>query len=258
MKFSVTKQLPHPCRFALLSVLTASAFTATYCLALAAPQTTVTAAAPQNARAQQVAAALTRFLRKKLSSPDNSLRIVIKPEARTDAGHFSEISIYGKPALLKKRMPISEIWMRAINVHISPSMLLRDAGRELVTLSSKTALRVVVTEDDLTQMFARGKSTSSMGLKVKFLGDRMQVSGNMKMGLLNGPITAIGRLRAGTDHVIYVDLISLKLNGVEAPAAIKANFSNRLNPLISSDDIPFKPIFKALKFEGSRAIITAG
>jgi hypothetical protein len=240
-------------RFAALSLIVAGGVA---CV-VAAPFSHA-APAPQNAKSQQVTAALTRFLRKKLSSPNGSLRLVIKPGARADAGYFSEVAIYGKPALLKKRVPISEISMRATNVHISPSMLLRESGRDLITLSSKTSLRAIVTESDLTQMFARGKSTSAMGLTVKFLGDKMRVSGTMKMGWLNGPVVAVGRLRAGTDRVIYIDLLSLKLNGVEAPAGMRAQFSDRLNPLISSDDIPFKPVFKALKFDGPRAIITAG
>ena len=212
----------------------------------------------QNTKAQQVTASLTKFLHKKLSSPNGSLRIVVKPGARADAGYFSEVAIYGKPALLKKRMPVSELQMRATNVHISPSLITRAGKRDLVTLASTTSLRVVITEDNLTQMFANGKSTAKMNLKAKFIGDKLRVAGNMNLGWLNGPVVATGTLRVGADRMINIDLLTLQLNGVEAPAALKANFSDRLNPLISADDLPFKPNFKPLKFDGPRVIITAG
>ncbi len=226
---------------------------------IAAASLSRAATAPaQNAKAQQVTASLNKFLHKKLSSPNGSLRIVVKPGARADAGYFSEVAIYGKPAMLKNRMPVTELQMRATNVHISPSMILRQHKRDLVTIASTTALRIVISEDDLTQMFANGKSSANMHLKAKFLGDRLRVAGNMKLGWLNGPVVATGKMRVGADHMVYIDLLTLQLNGVEAPAALKANFSNRLNPLISANDLPFRPIFKPLKFYGPRVIITAG
>ena len=244
-----------PRRAALLSMFALPAVAAASLL----PSLSQAAPAPaQSAKAQQVTDSLTRFLRKKLSSPNGSLRIVVKPGARADAGYFSEVAIYGKPALLKKRMPITELQMRATNVHISPSMLLRPKKRDLVTLASTTALRVIVSENDLTQMFANGKSTAKMNLKAKFIGDKLRVAGNMNLGWLSGPVVATGTMRVGANRMININLLSLKLNGVEAPAALKASFSDRLNPLISADDLPFKPIFKPLRFDGSRVIITAG
>lgn len=250
MKKITRHNAPH--RAALLAVFALPA------IAAASFSRAATTPPPQNAKAQQVTAALTKFLHKKLSSPNGSLRIVAKPGARADAGYFSEVAIYGKPALLKKRMPISELQMRATNVHISPSMMLRERKPDLVTLASTTSLRIVITENDLTQMFANGKSTANMNLKAKFLGDRLRVAGNMKLGWLNGPVVATGKMRVGADHMIYIDLLTLQLNGVEAPAALKSSFSDRLNPLISANDLPFRPIFKPLKFDGPRVIITAG
>jgi hypothetical protein len=212
--------------------------------------------AQQRQRAQQVTSALTTFLRKRVKSPTGKLQLVVRPGARADAGQFSEIYIAGSPATVKK-LRVTDLAMRARNVRISVPELMKSENKSLETISSQTSLRIVVTEKDLESMLARGKSTRTMGLRVKYLQDRMQISGNVNYAMLNGPVVGTGRLRLAADHKVYLDILSLKLNGAEAPPFIKQRFSERINPLISYDELPFRPHFKSLKFIGNKAILTA-
>jgi hypothetical protein len=222
----------------------------------AAIKAAVPQATAQQQRARQVTSALTTFLRKRVKSPTGKLQLVVRPGARADAGQFSEIYIAGSPARVKK-LQVTELAMRARNVRINVAELMRSQNKELQTLSSQTSLRLVVTEKDLENMLARGKTTASMGLRVKYLQDRMQISGNVNYAMINGPVVGTGRLRLAADHKVYLDILSLKLNGAEAPPFVRQRFSERINPLIAYDELPFRPRFKSLKFVGNKAILTA-
>jgi LmeA-like phospholipid-binding len=208
-------------------------------------------------KAQQVIAELTSFLRRKVTSSNGSLQLQVKPGDHADLGRFSEISLSGRSVQVKKKLQVSEFTMRARNVQILVPYLLRSDDKELHTVRATTTLRAVITENDLTASLARGKSTGSMGLRVKYLGDRIRVTGNWQLGLLNGPLAGVGKLRLAPDHKVYFDIISLKLNGAEVPAFLKTRFSQSINPLIDSDDLPFMPHFRSLTIQGTRAILTA-
>jgi hypothetical protein len=95
-----------------------------------------------------------------------------------------------------------------------------------------------------------------MNLKVKFLGDKLGVSGNLNYMLLNGPVTGVGKLRMAPGHKVFLDILSLKLRGVEVPAFVKNQFSGRLNPLIDTSDLPFNPPFKGVTVIGKKAVLT--
>jgi hypothetical protein len=211
----------------------------------------------QQAKARRVTAELTNFLRGKVTSRSGKLQLQIKPGARADLGQFAEIFMSGRGVQVKKKLQVTEFTMRARNVQISVAHLLRNQDKELHTFRSATSLRAVITENDLTTSLARGKRSGSMGLRVKYLGDRLFVSGNWQMGWLNGPVEGTGRLRLAPDHKVYFDIISMKLNGAEVPVFIKNRFSQNINPLIDSDDLPFMPRFRSLRIQGTQAILTS-
>lgn len=221
--------------------------------AATAAKAAATPAAQQ--RARQVTAALTRLLRARVSSPGGQLKLIMRPTARAGEGHFSEIYLAGRPVQVKK-LRISEFSLRARDVRLDAARLLRDGS--LHTLASRTSLRAVVTESDLTALLARGKRTAAMKLRVKYTGDRIRVSGNWNWGWFNGPVVGVGRLRLAPGHKVNFDILSLKLNGAEVPDFVKTRFSERLNPVISYDDLPFQPRFRSLTFRGSKAILAAG
>jgi hypothetical protein len=225
---------------------------------VAKPAMTPKALTPQQQRAKYVVFRLDWFLRKRISSPTGKMTLVIRPGARADLGYFNEVVIAGAPLQIKK-LRISNFALRARNVRLDPGALTRADNREIRTLSSRTSARAIISEDDLTWMFAQGSGSKSMGLRAKFIGNQIRVTGNWNWGWFNGPVTVLGGLRlvksAGGNQV-FCDISSLKLNGAEVPAFMRNKFSEKLNPLISYDQLPFSPNIRTLTFQGSKAIIT--
>jgi hypothetical protein len=212
----------------------------------------------QQQRSLEVTDALKRFLNRRISSPSGKLTMVIRPGARADLGYFNEVVIVGKPTKIKK-LQVSEFSMHARNVRLNPATLTRKRDKSIDTLAATTSMRAVITENDLTSMLARGRASKDMNLRIKFLNGAIRVTGNWNWGWFSGPVIAVGKLRLvkGTNgNQVYFDISSLKLNGTEVPAFIKSRFSDKLNPLISYDDLPFSPKIRTLTFEGPKAIIT--
>ena len=227
-------------------VLGATHFTTLY----AAP-----AAPVMDAQDKRVVAALTKALKARVSSPGGTLKLNIVPTSRSGSGYFSQITIVGAPAQIKK-LRVSELNMNARNVRIDVPHLMAEG--KLRTLQSTTTLRAVVSESDLTKLLARGKSTREMGLRVKYLPDgRLSVNGTLNYTLINGPVSGIGRLRLAPGSKVNLDILSLKLRGREVPQFVKDQFSSRINPVINYEDLPFQPRFRGLKVVGTRAILSA-
>jgi hypothetical protein len=179
----------------------------------------------------------------------------IVPGAKAGQGYFSEISITGSPAKIK-RMYLTQLNLDAKNVKLDVPYLVNE--HKIRTTQATTKLRAVVSDADITRMLAESKGTKDMGIKVNFLptGNRLRVTGNLKYALLNGPVDGIGTLRNGADSKIYLDITSLKLRGTETPAFVKNWLSNKINPLIDYSEVPFSPPFKSFKIVGNKAFIT--
>lgn len=206
---------------------------------------------------KKVTQELEKVLRNRYSSPNKSLQLVVRPTNRSRSGYFSEIIIKGKPVQIK-RLRVSEFSLHARDVQVILDSLKRN---KVYTSQAKTKFRAVVSEDDLTHMFAQGKHTRAMGLKARYLkdakhGDVLQVSGNWKWSWFNGPVTGVGKLRVTKNNQVFADIISLRLNGAEVPGFVKNKFSESLNPVLDYNDVPFQPRFHSLKVQGTRAILT--
>ena len=205
---------------------------------------------------KKVTQQVEKILRDRISSTNKNLKLIVRPTSRSRDGYFSEIIVEGKPVRIRK-LSVSEFSLHAKDVRISLSGL---KEQKIRTLQAKTKFRAVVTENDLTQMLARGKHTKTMGLTVKYLkdakhGDVMRVAGNWKWSWFNGPIVGIGKLRMTKNNEVYADIISLKLNGAEVPGFVKNKFSESLNPVLDYNDVPFQPRFRTLTVQGNRAIL---
>lgn len=208
-----------------------------------------------DAQDRRVAAELTRVLRTRVSSPGGALNLVVKPSARAAQGEFAEVFIAGRPAQVR-RLRISELNLRARNVRIDVPYLFRE--KKVRTLSSTTTLRAVVTENDITRLMAGGKHTKGLGLRVKYLGgNKMQVTGRLNWKLINGPIKGIAKLRLMPDFKVNLVIVSLQLRGREVPQFVKNQFSEKINPIIDYEDMPFRPRFRGLQVSGTRATLTA-
>lgn len=203
---------------------------------------------------QRVAAELTRVLRARITSP-SGVKITVKPTDRSSEGYFAQVAMASKNAKIKK-LPLSELTLDARNVRIDVPYLRRENG--IRTLAATTNFRAVVSENDLTNLLAQGKSTKDMKLRVKYLPDgRMRVSGQLNYTLVNGPVQGIGRLVLKPGSKVNLEIQSLKLRGAEVPGFIKDQLSSRINPVIDYADVPFKPRFRSLKVVGTRAILSS-
>ena len=221
----------------------------------AAGSQAATPTAAQKAKGQEVTKKLTALLNKRIQTTSGGkLQIKIVPAARADQGYFSEIFISANPARIKK-LRFSELTLRARNVRISPTSLLKD--NKLVTLASTTTMRAVITEDEVTEALAKGRSSKDKDLKVKFVAGKVRVTGKWSMSWFSGPMEAVGKLRLGTGHTVMADIETLKLNGKQVPDGLKKKFSDKINPLVDYTDLPFRPPFKAMRVTGTKAIITA-
>ncbi len=220
-----------------------------------APLSAAPASSILDAQDKKVIDRLSWLLNKRVKKPDGSkINISIVPTARASEGYFSQIKMSGAPAQLKKKFRVSQFALDARNVRIDVASLW--SVNRVKTYQSQTKLRAVITEDDLTSMLAQGGATKKMGLKIKFLGDKIGVTGNLNYALINGPINGIGKLRMAPGHKVYLDILSLKLRGVEVPGFIKNQFSGHINPVIAYEDLPFNPPFKGIKMVENKAVLS--
>lgn len=224
-----------------------------------APKPVVAKLTPQQQRAQFVTMRLTKFLQRRISNPTGGkMTLSIRPAPRADLGYFNEVVISGAPLRIKK-LRVSDFTLRSRNVHLDPAAITREEKRDIRTLSAQTAARAVISEDDLTWMFAQGGTSKSMNLRAKFIGNQIRVAGNWDWGWFSGPVVVTGTLhlvKSAGGNQVFCNISSLKLNGAEVPAFMRNKFSDKLNPLISYDDLPFSPQIRTLTFHGNKAIIT--
>lgn len=217
-------------------------------LAKAAPK------ANTDAQGQNVAKRVTQLLRATIKNQDGTpLSIQLTPTSNAAQGYFSDVRISGG-AIKLKSLFISEFQLHSQNVQVDVPALWSEGKVE--TKKAQTQMRVVITEEDLTRMLAGSKSTKDMGLKVKYVGDKMSITGNLNYRFLNGPISGLGKLRQTSDHNVYLDILSLQLRGVEVPGFIKNQLSSRINPVINYASVPFSPPFRTLRVVGNKAILS--
>lgn len=214
------------------------------------------AAAPTlDAQDQRVVNRLSWLLNERVKQPNGAkIHILIVPTARASEGYFAQVKMSGAPAQLKKQFQVSEFALDARNVRLDVRSLWN--GNRVNTYQATTKFRAVISEDDLTYNLARGNSTRDMGLRVRFLGDKIGVTGNLNYALINGPVSGTAKLRLAPGHKVYLDILSLKLRGVEVPGFLKNQFSNHINPVITYDDLPFNPPFKSVQVVGNKAILS--
>lgn len=232
--------------FVLSTVVLAGAMALHYPLSAAPPAI--------DAADKKVASKLESVLRERVTSPNGNLRIIVKPTARSSEGYFDLVQVEGAPAKIKK-LPISSFYLDARNVRVDVPHLFQEG--KVRTLAATTKVKAVISEDDLTNMLAQGKRTKEMGLKVKYVGKTLSVTGQLNYALLSGPVAGSGRLRLVPGHKVHLDIMSLKLRGVEVPQFVKNQFSERINPVIDYQDVPFNPPFKGLTVAGPNATIIA-
>ena len=225
--------------------------------ALGTPFTATSVAAPAtkaNDQGRKVTQRVDQLLRTVIKSQDGSaVAVQLTPTARASQGYFSDIRVSGGAAKLKSLF-VSEFDLHAKNVQVDVPSLWSES--KIRTNKSQTSLRVVITEQDLTRMLGAGKHTKDMQLKVKYVGDKMKITGQLNFPFLNGPIAGTGKLRQTSDHNVYLDILSLQLRGIEAPGFVKNQLASHINPVVKYANVPFSPPFRSLKVVGNKAILS--
>ncbi|RYX82114.1 DUF2993 domain-containing protein [bacterium] len=207
-----------------------------------------------DAQGQKVVKRVEQLLRATIKNQDGSpLAISLTPTSKAAQGFLSDVRISGGATQLKSLF-VSEFQLHAQNVQVDVPSLWSEG--KVRTKRAQTQLRVVITEQDLTRMLANSKSTKDMDLKVKYVGDKMHITGKLNYAIVNGPVSGYARLRQTSDHNVYLDILSLQLRGIEAPGFIKNQLSSRINPVIKYSSVPFNPPFRTLKVVGNKAILS--
>lgn len=198
---------------------------------------------------QGVAQALERVLRQTVTNPKDAngvtLRIVPASPEETAKGKFRLVEISAKPAKVKGVF-LREFYGRAVEPVVDVQALLREG--ELKTVSTKeSVMEGVMDAEALEQIFAEGKSTRPMKIKVRITDDgRLQLQGILTLLRINNPFEAICRAEPGKDG-LYVRIDELRINGVPAPAFLRRQLEERVNPVVKRDALPFHPEIRSVR-----------
>lgn len=247
-KFSVGKAM----RISIFSRVSLAVLLGTTLTSSVAPE--AAPAVQTDAQGQRVTKRVEQLLRGVIKNQNGTpISLQLTPNARTSQGFFSDVRIAGGATKIKSLF-VSEFQLHARNVQVDVPALW-SLGK-VRTNRSQTSLRVVITEDDLTRMLAAGKHTKDMNLKVKYLGNKMQITGNLNYAFLNGPVVGTAKLRQTADHNVFLDILSLQLRGHEAPGFVKNQLESHINPVVNYATVPFNPPFRFLRVVGNKAILS--
>lgn len=198
---------------------------------------------------QQIVQALERVLRQTVTNPRNpdavTVRIVSASPQETLQGKLQLVEISAKPAKVKGVF-LREFYGRAVEPVVDVRALLKEG--KLKTLAVKEAvMEGVMDAEALEQIFAQGKSTRSMRIKVRVTDDeRVRLQGILTLLGINNPFEAVCRVEPGKDG-LYVRIDELRLNGIPAPAVLRSRLEERVNPVVKREDLPFHPEIRSVR-----------
>lgn len=208
----------------------------------------------QHERAQ-VLSALQKHLKERIVNPEKgkepSFKIVEKDAAQ---GHFSLVTLECSPVEIKKKLTMETLRIHAEDVVIDTEQLIKTD--DLIVKSSKhLSLSASITADQFTSFLAKGKHTKNMNIKVKYVNEKLHISGNWKLAFFSGPLTTVGRLVVAKKDEIHFKVDSLKLSGINAPRSLINKFEKSINPVVESKDLPLSPPINTIKFKGDVLVI---
>ncbi|MFA4029745.1 MAG: hypothetical protein GDYSWBUE_001039 [Candidatus Fervidibacterota bacterium] len=213
-----------------------------------------------NFTAAQVVSALERHLRKRITNPidPKNLRIKVVPSPNpeeTAKGKFQLVEISGSPVRIKS-VNLLKFEALVIEPTVDAKALVEDD--RLIVLSVKEShCDAVFTPQSFEQLFAEGKHTKNMNIKVKFRDDQqVELTGRWTLFGINNPFRAVGRVFPAQDGSVHVRFSELYFNAVPVPEWIQRRLEARLNPLLKPEDMIFDPIIKSAVIEGDRMIVS--
>lgn len=198
---------------------------------------------------QAVTQALERVLRQTITNPKTpeevTIRIVPASPDETVKGKFQLVQINAKLAKVKGVL-LREFYARVVEPVVDVNALLREG--KLKTVSAKEAvMEGIMDAEALEQIFAQGKSTRPMKIKVLVTDDgRVRLQGFLTLLHINNPFEAVCRVEPGKDG-LYVRIDELRVNGVPAPAFLRRQLEERVNPVVKREELPFQPEIRTVR-----------
>ncbi len=204
----------------------------------------------------QILSALQKHLKERVVNPEKGkeplFRIVEKDAAH---GHFSLVTLECNPVEIKKKLTMETLRIHAEDVVIDPEKLMKTD--DLIVKSSKhVSLSASITAAQFTSFLSKGKHTKDMNIKVKYVNEKLHISGNWKLLFFSGPLTTVGRLVVAKKDEIHFKVDSLQLNGINAPRSLINKFEQSINPVVESNDLPLSPPISTVKFKGDALVIS--
>lgn len=213
-----------------------------------------------NYTASQVAAALERHLHKRISCPTDpkALRIKVVPSPNpeeTAKGKFQLVEISGSPVKIKS-VNLLKFDALIIEPTVDAKALVEED--KLIVLSVREShCDAIFTPKSFEQIFAEGKHTKNMNIKVKFRdGQQVELTGRWTLFGINNPFRSVGRVFPAQDGSVHVRFSELYFNAVPVPEWIQRRLEAKLNPLLKPDDMIFDPIIKSVVIEGDMMIVS--
>ncbi|MCS7253188.1 MAG: hypothetical protein RMK18_10770 [Armatimonadota bacterium] len=210
--------------------------------------------------AAKVVAALEQHLRKRISNPVDPkalhIKIVQSPsQEETAKGKFQLVEIRSSPVRIKT-VNLLKFEALVIEPVVDAKMLVEDD--KLVVLSVKEShCDAIFTPQSFEQIFAEGKYTKNMNIKVKFRDDnQVELTGRWTLFGINNPFRAVGKFLPAQDGSVHVRFSELYFNAVPVPEWLQRRLEGRLNPLLKPDDMIFDPIIRSVVIEGDRMLVS--
>jgi len=210
--------------------------------------------------ATQVVEALEAHLRKRISNPVNqkALHIRIVPSsdpAETAKGKFQLVEIKSSPAKIKSVMLLK---FDAVIIEPIVDVELLVEKDSLKVLSVKEShCEAIFTPQSFEQIFADGKHTKNMNIKVKFRDDQqVELSGRWLLFGINNPFRAVAKFFPAQDGSVHVRISEFYFNSVPVPEWLQRRFESKLNPILKPDDMIFDPIIRSVVIEGDKMIVS--
>lgn len=208
----------------------------------------------------QILSALQKHLKERVVNPEKgkepSFKIIpVSNEKEAAQGHLSLVTLECSPVEIKKKLTMETLRIHAEDVVIDSEKLMKTD--DLIVKSSKhVSLSASITANQFTSFLARGKHTKDMNIKVKYVNEKLHISGNWKLLFFSGPLTTVGRLVVAKKDEIHFKVDSLQLNGIGAPRSLINKFEQSINPVVESNDLPLSPPISTVKFKGDALLIS--
>lgn len=210
--------------------------------------------------AEQFLRALEQYLRKRISNPKNPkdlhLRIVPTSNPR-DAMHgkVALVEISSKPARVKS-VTLLEFRVRVIEPVIDVRALIEEDSLRVISVKDSFC-EGIMTPKSFEQMFAEGKHTKNMHIKVKFRPDKqVELTGHWTLFGINNPFRAVGRVFPARDGSVHVRFTELYFNRVPVPDWLKRHLEKKLNPVLKREDMIFNPFIRTVELRGNQMFIS--